>query len=151
MALLGTMFVAVGIPLVLLFINLFLRQSRSLCPSAAADTLITLAIFQGVVIVEPTHFRSLIVNPDIQISIVSVFAFLLGLTILSWFCLLLIAEPQIESYNRRLLFETLCKVSNCSVKSRFQSLPYPLVAKFLALFLPLSLAGGTLSAFLYGG
>lgn len=144
-----TTLTALALPFAFLMANLAFRQWLDLPRSASADTLIAIAIFQFVVVGNPSHFRAFIADTVIYGDLYLVFVFLLVLTIFAWFLVLIAVEPKIVSYDRKLLFESSCHVSACTAKAVFRDIPYPLRAKFLAFFLPLAAGSGTLSVFLY--
>jgi hypothetical protein len=150
MSLINTAIMAVAIPFVLLLGALTLREALGSRHSASADMLLALVMFHSVVIIDAARFKGFVANPDIQDNLYAIFLFLIIVTMLCWVGLLVFAEPRIQNYQDRELVETLCQVKACTAKARVQEFSYPTAAKLLAFFLPLTLGGGTLSAFLFG-
>jgi hypothetical protein len=151
-----TWLVALLTPSVLFGANWGVRQALSLPRSVPADAMITLALFQFAIIADPHPFQAYVRSGVIQNDIILVFAFLMVFTICSWSWLLVKAEKTIHTFelytNRKEFIESECGLANCRVKSHFAGkVPHPWRAYFLAFFLPLASAAGTLCAFLLGG
>jgi hypothetical protein len=145
-----TVLVSIVAPGIFLIANLVFRYTLDLPRSSAADTLIAIAIFQVIVIGDAAHFKAFMAGNTVQGSVYTVFLTLLLLTIFAWISVLIAVEPRLLSYDMRRYVESKCQVPNCSALPNFGNLTYPLRARVMALFLPLSAGATTLGAFLYG-
>jgi hypothetical protein len=145
-----TVLISIAAPGIFLIANLIFRYTLDLPRSSAADTLIAIAIFQIIVIGDAARFKAFIAGNTVQGSVYSVFLTLLLLTIFAWVWVLLGVEPKLLSYDMGRYVESKCQVPHCAALANFGNLTYPLRARVMALFLPLSVGATTLGAFLYG-